>query len=281
MAEHRFTDARTILSRTSGFLAQAGFTHSLSPARNCTFGCSYCYVPTMRIQGGLKPEDWRRWGQFTTFKQNAAPLLSRELRSGQIIYCSPLVDPYQIGESLMPGILAELIQSPPAVFAIQTRSPLILRDLPWLLRLKDQTTLRVSFSVTSNRTDVLRHYEPHCAPYPERLRTIRELNDHGIEAYATLAPLLPSNVESLVADALQASPHALIADPLHIRATKQQGATTRPVALEIARRRGEAEWFEEHFQATLVAELRRLTKLAGRPFAIGPEGFSWLARRTS
>jgi len=32
----------------------------------------------MRVQAGLKPEDWQRWGQFTTFKSNAAELL-REL----------------------------------------------------------------------------------------------------------------------------------------------------------------------------------------------------------
>ncbi|MGH9656917.1 MAG: radical SAM protein, partial [Bryobacteraceae bacterium] len=70
--EIRHTEARVILSETSGFIAQAGFTHSLTPARNCTFACTYCYVPTMRVQGGLQPEDWRRWGQFTTFKSNAA-----------------------------------------------------------------------------------------------------------------------------------------------------------------------------------------------------------------
>src|ERR1700739_4749205 len=88
-------DAHSILSPTTGFIAEAGFTHSLTPARNCTFGCTYCYVPTMRIQGGLKPEDWQRWGQFTTFKTNAADLVHRELRAHQCIYCSPMVDPYQ------------------------------------------------------------------------------------------------------------------------------------------------------------------------------------------
>ena len=66
------SDSRTILSATSGFIAQAGFTHSLTPARNCTYACTYCYVPTMGIYGGLKPDDWTRWGQFTTFKSNAA-----------------------------------------------------------------------------------------------------------------------------------------------------------------------------------------------------------------
>ena len=70
----RRTTAKSILSKTSGFLVEAGFTHSLNPARNCLFGCTYCYVPTMRVQAGLQPDDWRRWGEFTTFKENAAAL---------------------------------------------------------------------------------------------------------------------------------------------------------------------------------------------------------------
>ena len=126
----------------------------------------------MRVQGGLQPEDWRHWGQFTTFKSNAADLLRRELRDHQRIYCSPLVDPYQPAEErerLMPRILEALIASPPHVFALQTRGPLILRDLGPLRALTQLTRLRVSFSITTNRDEVRRMYEPHCAPIAERL----------------------------------------------------------------------------------------------------------------
>src|SRR4051795_10630171 len=90
--------ARSILTPTSGFIREAGFTHSLTPARNCTYGCTYCYVPTMGIYGGLKPADWQRWGQFTTFKRNAAVLVAKQSREGMVVYCSPLVDPYQPAE---------------------------------------------------------------------------------------------------------------------------------------------------------------------------------------
>ena len=167
------TSAQSILSPVSGFLADAGFTHSLTPARNCTFGCSYCYVPTMRVQGGLKKDDWLHWGEFTTFKSNAAELLLRSLRPEHVIYCSPLTDPYQPAESLqhlMPEILDAVIASPPRVFVIQTRGPLILRDLPLLTALSRCTKLRVSFSVTTDRDDVRRIFEPHCAPIEERWR---------------------------------------------------------------------------------------------------------------
>src|ERR1700744_986619 len=93
------TEARGILSSTTGFIAAAGFTHSLTPARNCNYARTYCYVPTMGIYGGLQPDDWRRWGQFTTFKMNAPELLRKQLRREQSIYCSPLVDPYQPADS--------------------------------------------------------------------------------------------------------------------------------------------------------------------------------------
>src|SRR6202140_2226439 len=145
-------EASTILSPTTGFIAQAGFTHSLTPARNCTFGCSYCYVPTMGIFGGLKAEDSKHWGQFTTFKSNAPELLRRQVRAGQIIYCSPMVDPYQPAEEseeLMPRILDELLLRPPRIFVIQTRGPLILRDLANISALARVAAVRVSFSITT------------------------------------------------------------------------------------------------------------------------------------
>src|SRR5436853_3165030 len=110
------TESRSILSSTTGFIAEAGFTHSLTPARNCTYGCAYCYVPTLGIYGGLKPEDWKHWGQFTTLKTNAAELIAREMGAGQVIYCSPLVDPYQPAERqrpLMPAILEAVAKHAP------------------------------------------------------------------------------------------------------------------------------------------------------------------------
>jgi DNA repair photolyase len=272
--------ARSILSPTSGFIRQAGFTHSLTPARNCTFGCVYCYVPTMGIYGGLKPDDWRRWGQFTTFKENAAALLRKALRPDQRIYCSPLVDPYQPAEAsvqLMPGILQALLDTPPLVVAFQTRSPLILRDLGLLQALSRKTTVRVSFSVTTDRDDIRRLYEPHCAPIPVRNEAIQQLQAKGIVTHTTLAPILPCDPETLVDLALNASPNDIVADPLHLRATKQHGATTREQAFRIAEHHGHQQWFQPHFQAQLVRTMESRARQAGRRLATGPEAFAWLA----
>lgn len=273
------TEAKSILSETSGFIAQAGFTHSLTPARNCGFACTYCYVPTMRVYGGLKPEDWRHWGQFTTFKDNAPELLARSLRSDQVIYCSPLVDPYQPAEEsvqMMPRLLDAFLDRPPRTLAIQTRGPLILRDLDQLTALAQRTRLRVSFSLTTDGEDVRRLYEPLCAPLDQRLSAMRQLRAAGIPTYATLAPLLPCNPEALLDMAIEATTGDIIGDPFHVRAMKTSGATTREAALLISERNGYSEWHDPKFQAAIVARLRARASVAGRNFELGIAGFRLL-----
>lgn len=270
-------NARSILSATTGFIREAGFTHSLTPARNCTFGCSYCYVPTMRIYAGLKPEDWRRWGQYTEFKDNAAGLLAKELRADQTIYCSPLVDPYQPAEAerrLMPAILERLAAAPPRVFVLQTRGPLIVRDIELLKRIP---RLRVSFSVTTDRDDIRRIYEPHCASIEERWRVIESLRAAGIEVYATLAPLLPCNPEALAERAIATTGRDLIGDPLHVRAVKKQGATTRDVAFKIAGHHHHLAALDPAAQRDTVARIAAAAAKQNKRFLTGPEGFALLS----
>jgi DNA repair photolyase len=272
-------EARSILTPVTGFLAEAGFTHSLTPARNCTFGCSYCYVPTMRVQGGLRPDDWRHWGEYTTFKSNAAELLRRALRPQQAIYCSPLTDPYQPAEEterMMPEILRAVMAAAPRVFVIQTRGPLILRDIDLLREIRDR--LRVSFSVTTDRDEVRRIFEPHCASVEERWRVVESLRDAGIAVSVAMAPILPCDPERLVERAVAVSNGPLVADPLHVRAVKRSGATTREAAVRICERHGWSEWLDPAFQSEVLARMERRARARGREFGFGPAGFGMLAR---
>lgn len=237
----------------------------------------------MGIYGGLLPEDWKKWGQFTTLKSNAAELVARRTPRNEVIYCSPLVDPYQPAERirpLMPRILAALAEKPPRIFVIQTRGPLILRDIPLLQDLAARTKLRISFSVTTDRDEVRRRYEPHCEPNEARLDAIRILREAGLEVYATLAPLLPCDPERLARLCIGASRQNLIGDPLHVRGTKPHGATTRKPAFEIAYRFGDSNWFHPEFQREIVEKISRAAGELGYSFATGPEGFGWLARES-
>jgi DNA repair photolyase len=197
------------------------------------------------------------------------------------VYCSPLVDPYQPAEEterIVPEILQALVRNPPAVFVIQTRGTLISRDISLLRQLGSRCRVRVSFSLTTDRDDIRRLYEPHCARFEDRLDTVRELTRSGIETFATLAPLLPCNAEEFVQAALDATACDVIGDPLHVRAVKRNGATTRAAAYSIGAVHGHHRWFDPGFQSEIVSRIEAVVRRAGRNFAVGPEAFSWLAR---
>lgn len=272
--------ARSILSRTTGFIARAGFTHSLNPARNCVYGCTYCYVPTLRVYGGLKPLDWQRWGRHTTYKSNAADLLSRELRPSQVIYCSPLVDPYQPAEraeNLMPRILRVLCDTPPAAVVLQTRGTLVLRDIALLVELATRTRLRISFSLTTDRDEVRRLYEPHCESVTDRVQAMCRLRDSGIAVHCTLAPILPCSPAALADLAIESTRLGVIADPLHNRVGKPHGATTRDAAVRVSRAHGFEHWHRQEFQVRALETIRSRVECSGRAFGIGESGFRMLA----
>jgi len=207
-------------------------------------------------------------------------LLRHDLRERHRIYCSPMVDPYQPAEQLermMPRILDALLEAPPQVFVLQTRGALILRDLDKLRALAQRTTLRVSFSITTNREDVRKLYEPQCAPIAERLEVIRTLRENGIETYATLAPLLPCDPEELALLALEASGRDLVGDPLHISSSKPRGATTRDAAFRVSASHHHHKWFDPAFQEEVVGRIQAAARTLGHDFAAGPSGFATLA----
>ncbi len=109
-------------------------------------------------------------------------------------------------------------------------------------------------------------YEPHCAAIEERLVVIRTLRDAGIETYATLAPLLPCDPEELVRLAIEASGRDLIGDPLHVRAVKRHGATTREAAFRVSVANGHDDWLDAGFQESIVERMGRARARDGQGF---------------
>lgn len=234
----------------------------------------------MRVQAGLRADDWKHWGEKTTFKSNAAELAVKSLRPPQVIYCSPLTDPYQPAEAderLMPGLLEAVAEHPPHAFVIQTRGPLILRDLEKLQAAARRTILRVSFSVTTDRDEVRRIFEPHCAPIEERWHTIEALRRADIGTSVAIAPILPCNPEALIDRAIACSDGPVVSDPFHVRAVKRSGATTRAAAISICERHGWMEWLDPGFQQSVLARMASRALAAGREFGHGPRGFALLA----
>ena len=88
-----------------------------------------------------------------------------------------LASPETYREGVPRSILEALDEVEGLEFSITTKSPLVLRDLDLLKELAGRTRLRVSFSITTDREDVRRRYEPRCEPIPERLAALSALRD--------------------------------------------------------------------------------------------------------
>lgn len=187
--------ARSMLTPTGGFLE--GYTHSLNPYGGCSFACSYCYVrqlPVALFRG--KP-----WGTWVDIKEGAAERLAADLRKARrrgrvTIFMSSSTDPYQpveARERLTRSLLEAMAAEPPDFLCVQTRSPLVLRDLDVLQRLQAASggSLRVSLTVETDLEPIRRRFAPASPPLAARFRALRALREAGIPAQAAVAPLLP------------------------------------------------------------------------------------------
>ena len=102
------------------------------------------------------------------------------------------------------------------------------------------------------------------------LETVRALREAGIETYATLAPLLPCDPEELARAAIEASGRDLIGDPLHVRAVKPHGATTRDAAWRVSEVNGfDANGSTRDFRLDIVERIAACGRRVGKDFPIG------------
>jgi len=188
---------KSLLNKGTGFLG--GYTHSLNPYTGCAFGCSYCYVRQMPVSLFREGD----WGSWVDVKEGAADLLRKELRKelrrakakGPVtIFMSSSTDPYQpveYKEQVTRSLLDVMVEEPPDFLLLQTRSPLVCRDID-LLRLLGNK-VRVSMTVETDREDIRKAFAPYAPPIPARLKALRELTDAGIPTQAAIAPVLPSS----------------------------------------------------------------------------------------
>lgn len=187
-----YTTPKTLLNKGTGFLSR--YSHSLNPYAGCAYACSYCYVRQLPVSVFRKEE----WGSWVDIKQNAAELLRKELRKAKAkgpvtVFMSSSTDPYQPAEAkelITRSLLKVMASDPPDFLLVQTRSPLVTRDIDLLLQFKDQ--VRVSLTIETDREDICRAFTPFAPPIAARLRAGQQLAEAGVPVQATIAPVLPS-----------------------------------------------------------------------------------------
>lgn len=109
---------------------------------------------------------------------------------------SSSTDPYQpveLKEKITRSLLEVMVENQPDFLFIQTRSPLVRRDIDLLRLLKHK--VRVSMTIETDREDIRKHFTPGAPPINARFKTLELLAQAGISTQATIAPVLPSSKE--------------------------------------------------------------------------------------
>jgi len=176
------TRPKTILSKSKIY------PYVINPYTGCQHACSYCYARFMkRVTGHTEP-----WGQFVDVKITAPELLKAEVvkkKPGKV-WVSGVCDPYQPleGKYRLTRQCLEILAQHDWPVSIQTRSPLVLRDIDIL---KTGQGFEVGFSVPTADDAIRKLFEPQAPAIAARVDALEELHRAGIRTFVMIAPMLP------------------------------------------------------------------------------------------
>ena len=180
--------AKNILSKSKVY------DWTINPYVGCQHGCIYCYAKFMKRFSSHK----ENWGEFVDVKINASELLSQEIKEKKKgrVWISGVCDPYQPVEKKyeLTKKCLEILQKNNWPVVIQTKSPLVLRDLELLKKFQE---IEVGFTITTDDEEIRKIFELRTVPINERIETLDKLHQEGIKTFVMIAPLLPK-AESLV-----------------------------------------------------------------------------------
>jgi DNA repair photolyase len=266
------------LTPTGGFLEHFGY--SLNPYIGCAFGaaggCPFCYVralPVARAHPG-------GWGEWVLAKIDLPERLEHELRSlaanGRLadtaIFMSSATDPYQGWErrlGLTRRALEVLVRYPPRRLLIQTRSPMVERDIDLIGALGARAIVSVTLETDDDRV--------RCAVTPtspsvgRRIATMRFLRAAGIFTQMAIAPMMPNDPERFAAIAEQAADRVIV--DTYFDGDGAKGRRSRALGMgDLYERLGYREWFRPGADAALLNALRE--RLGEDRVLFSREGFN-------
>jgi DNA repair photolyase len=109
-------------------------------------------------------------------------------------------------------------------FCIQTRSPLVARDIPILKKYKRQVRLQVSIATLDK--EFSRLIEPRVAMPESRLKLLKQAKEAGLKVGVIIAPLFPpvpqrpdwkSDLEEIFRELAIIEPDFIYGESLHVR----------------------------------------------------------------
>lgn len=230
-----------VLSVAKGMASDFDFT--LNPYVGCGFACSYCFAANFVADEQRKAN----WGKWVDIKTDAVAQVERANLRGKRIFMSSATDPYQPLEmrvGLTRRIVEALIPMQPEL-VVQTRSPLVTRDLDLLRQLNN---VRVNMSITTDSDDVRKRFEPSCASIERRFEALHEVSHAGIPVTVCISPMLPiENPRRFARQILAVNPVRVYSSFFHSTG-RQFAAATRPEGVALAIQMG---WTRDDYRRTL------------------------------
>lgn len=257
-----YKNVLSILTKASGFMESYDYT--LNPYSGCSFGCTYCYAAFF----SRTEEQRKNWGYWVQVKENALQLLMKfrkKMLVDKTIYMSSVTDPYQPIErelNLTRSLLKELSDFHQVRLVIQTRSPIVTRDIDLFKRFK---AIQVNMTITTDSENVRKVFEPLCPSNSIRLNAIKEVNDAGINSCITMTPLLPvEDAEAFAIKLKETGIKKFIVQPFHSDRGKFI-AGTRDAAMNLIK---ELNWTSEKYEEVEAILIKHIPEIG-----IGKEGF--------
>ena len=168
----------------------------------CWHSCIYCYA---RIYTWYR-EAAENWGEVIVVKENITSILGREVRhkARGVVGVGTITDAYQPVEAVykLTRKSLEILFSAKFHASIQTKNPLILRDLDLLV--ENKNLVDVGFTITTLDNQVAKIIEPRAPPPKARAKALETIASHGVETWVFMGPIIPgyndddSSIEELV-----------------------------------------------------------------------------------
>lgn len=230
---------RSVLTKTG----IPGMKYCINPYTGCAHACKYCYATFMKkFTGHIEP-----WGSFVDIKINAPEVLRRELKKAErgSIILSSVTDPYQPVEAKY--MITRKCLEALALFKfpvdILTKSPLVLRDIDIISRLKNA---EVGLTITTDDDNMRKIFEPCAPPVHERIEALKKLHKAGIKTYVFIGPVLPMNPESL-AEKIKPYAYSILIDRInYINKVKW-----------LYEKHNIEKWLDEKFINGIISRLRK------------------------
>jgi DNA repair photolyase len=86
-----------------------------------------------------------------------------------------------------------MVEEKPDFLFIQTRSPLVTRDIDLFLQMKDR--IRISITIETDLEPIRKVFSPIAPPIPARLKALEKLAKSNLPIQATVSPVLPFSKE--------------------------------------------------------------------------------------